>query len=149
MDHAAYSLLRSSADLSCYFYGLGHWWTTRCSASRGFDLPSLWQEMVSSSLSCLLLNCNNHRTLRRGKHRLFLWPGVEADGSIDTTTPSKLDTPDEMGKLEKVTTISRSPRTLCSSIVPSSLLRYTNEEIFRNLTGWTRWRLERWRKYMQ
>lgn len=41
-------------------------------------------------------------TLRRGKHRLFLWPGVEADGSAGTTTPSKLETRDEMGKLEKL-----------------------------------------------
>ncbi|KAF8072169.1 atypical/PIKK/PI3K protein kinase [Lyophyllum atratum] len=41
-------------------------------------------------------------TLRRGKHRLLLWPGVEADGSIETTTPSKLETRDEMGRLEKL-----------------------------------------------
>ncbi|KAG6373317.1 kinase-like domain-containing protein [Boletus reticuloceps] len=41
-------------------------------------------------------------TLRRGKHRLLLWPGKEADGSTDTTTPSKLGTRDEMGRLEKL-----------------------------------------------
>ncbi|RDB29393.1 Phosphatidylinositol 3-kinase catalytic subunit type 3 [Hypsizygus marmoreus] len=41
-------------------------------------------------------------TLRRGKHRLLLWPGIEADGSIETTTPSKLGTRDEMGRLEKL-----------------------------------------------
>ncbi|KAG5723857.1 Phosphatidylinositol 3-kinase catalytic subunit type 3 [Termitomyces sp. T112] len=41
-------------------------------------------------------------TLRRGKHRLLLWPGVEADGSVETTTPSKLETRDEMGRLEKL-----------------------------------------------
>ncbi|KII89648.1 hypothetical protein PLICRDRAFT_158734 [Plicaturopsis crispa FD-325 SS-3] len=41
-------------------------------------------------------------TLRRGKHRLLLWPGREADGSIETTTPSKLETRDEMGRLEKL-----------------------------------------------
>ncbi|KAH9481692.1 Phosphatidylinositol 3-kinase catalytic subunit type 3 [Psilocybe cubensis] len=41
-------------------------------------------------------------TLRRGKHRLFLWPGVEADGSVETTTPSKLAAQDEMGRLEKL-----------------------------------------------
>jgi phosphatidylinositol 3-kinase len=46
-----------------------------------------------------LMHC---RTLRRGQHRLFLWPGVEADGSDNTTTPSKLDVRDEMGRLEKV-----------------------------------------------
>lgn len=32
----------------------------------------------------------------------MLWPGVEADGSLETTTPSKLVTQDEMGRLEKV-----------------------------------------------
>ena len=42
------------------------------------------------------------RTLRRGKHRLFLWAGREADGSDESTTPSKLGTRDEMGRLEKV-----------------------------------------------
>ncbi|KDQ59030.1 hypothetical protein JAAARDRAFT_33751 [Jaapia argillacea MUCL 33604] len=46
-------------------------------------------------------------TLRRGKHRLHLWPGVEADPSLDTTTPSKLSEAgsggrDEMGRLEKM-----------------------------------------------
>ncbi|CAA7266904.1 unnamed protein product [Cyclocybe aegerita] len=41
-------------------------------------------------------------TLRRGKHRLLLWPNVEADGSVETTTPSKLAVQDEMGRLEKL-----------------------------------------------
>lgn len=41
-------------------------------------------------------------TLRRGKHRLLLWPDREADGSVETTTPSKLGTRDEMGRLEKL-----------------------------------------------
>lgn len=42
------------------------------------------------------------RTLRRGKHRLLLWPGREADGSVESTTPSKTGVRDEMGRLEKV-----------------------------------------------
>ena len=42
------------------------------------------------------------RTLRRGKHRMLLWPDKEADGSLETTTPSKSETRDEMGRLEKV-----------------------------------------------
>ena len=42
------------------------------------------------------------RTPRRGKHRLFLWAGRELDGSDDSTTPSKLDARDEMGRLGKV-----------------------------------------------
>ncbi|KAF9048681.1 kinase-like domain-containing protein [Panaeolus papilionaceus] len=41
-------------------------------------------------------------TLRRGKHRLLLWQGLEADGSVETSTPSKLATQDEMGRLEKL-----------------------------------------------
>lgn len=42
------------------------------------------------------------RTLRRGSHRLLLWPGQEADGSVETRTPSKIGLKDEMGRLEKV-----------------------------------------------
>lgn len=45
------------------------------------------------------------RSLRRGKHRLLLWPDREADGSIDTTTPSKICVRDEMGRLEKVSSM--------------------------------------------
>ncbi|KAI9440788.1 atypical/PIKK/PI3K protein kinase, partial [Lactarius indigo] len=41
-------------------------------------------------------------TLRRGKHRMLLWLGKEADGSLETTTPSKSGTRDEMGRLEKL-----------------------------------------------
>ncbi|KAK0480262.1 atypical/PIKK/PI3K protein kinase [Armillaria novae-zelandiae] len=41
-------------------------------------------------------------TLRRGKHRLLLRQGVEADGSAETSTPSKYGTRDEMGRLEKL-----------------------------------------------
>jgi len=33
---------------------------------------------------------------------MLLWPGKEADGSLETTTPSKSGTRDEMGRLEKV-----------------------------------------------
>ena len=42
------------------------------------------------------------RTLRRGKHRMILWPDREADGANETTTPSKMGTRDETGRLEKV-----------------------------------------------
>ncbi|KAG8993706.1 Phosphatidylinositol (PI) 3-kinase [Tulasnella sp. JGI-2019a] len=41
-------------------------------------------------------------TLRRGKHRLLLWPGQEADGSVESRTPSKVGIKDEMGRLEKL-----------------------------------------------
>ena len=47
-----------------------------------------------------------YRTLRRGKHRLLLWQGQEADGSVDTKTPSKVGLHDEMGRLEKVLLMS-------------------------------------------
>jgi len=57
------------------------------------------QSVVSGSISDTY---TGDRTLRRGKHRLFLWAGREADGSDDSTTPSKLGTRDEMGRLEKV-----------------------------------------------
>ncbi|RCH78648.1 Phosphatidylinositol (PI) 3-kinase, partial [Rhizopus stolonifer] len=43
-------------------------------------------------------------TLRKGKHKLHLWPDCEADGSRDTTTPSKIkqDQDSDMNKLEKL-----------------------------------------------
>ncbi|PCH42649.1 phosphatidylinositol 3-kinase [Wolfiporia cocos MD-104 SS10] len=41
-------------------------------------------------------------SLRRGKQRLLLWPDREADGSIETTTPSKIGTRDEIGRLDKL-----------------------------------------------
>ncbi|KAI6042471.1 atypical/PIKK/PI3K protein kinase [Pisolithus marmoratus] len=41
-------------------------------------------------------------TLRRGKHRLLLWLDQEADGSMESKTPSKPGTRDEMGRLEKL-----------------------------------------------
>ncbi|EKM57844.1 uncharacterized protein PHACADRAFT_192977 [Phanerochaete carnosa HHB-10118-sp] len=41
-------------------------------------------------------------SLRRGKHRLYLWPGHEADGANESSTPSKMGTRDEMGRLEKL-----------------------------------------------
>ena len=64
---------------------------------------------VSGMLKLQLIHkCN--RTLRRGKHRLLLWPGKEADGSIESTTPSKLESRDEMGRLEKVSQINLSAK---------------------------------------
>jgi len=51
-----------------------------------------------------------YRTLRRGKHRLLLWQGQEADGSFDTKTPSKVGSHDEMGRLEKVLPMSEYTR---------------------------------------
>ncbi|GAA5875731.1 hypothetical protein JCM8547_007052 [Rhodosporidiobolus lusitaniae] len=44
----------------------------------------------------------NQATLKKGKQRLFLWKGKEADGSAETETPSKVGLKDEMGRLEKL-----------------------------------------------
>ncbi|GAA5972036.1 hypothetical protein JCM11641_002465 [Rhodosporidiobolus odoratus] len=41
-------------------------------------------------------------TLKKGKQRLYLWKGQEADGREDTETPSKVGLKDEMGRLEKL-----------------------------------------------
>lgn len=60
--------------------------------------------MVCIAIKCLLcLTQSQSRTLRRGKHRLLLWSGIEADGSVESTTPSKIPgSTDEMGRLEKL-----------------------------------------------
>ncbi|BGP25770.1 phosphoinositide 3-kinase [Rhodotorula toruloides] len=44
----------------------------------------------------------NKCTLKKGKQRLFLWKGKEADGSVETETPSKVGLQDAMGRLEKL-----------------------------------------------
>lgn len=41
-------------------------------------------------------------TLRKGKQRLFLWKGVQADPRDASETPSKIGLKDEMGRLEKL-----------------------------------------------
>lgn len=41
-------------------------------------------------------------TLKKGKQRLFLWKGKEADGGVESETPSKIGLKDEMGRLEKL-----------------------------------------------
>ncbi|CAG8726130.1 17305_t:CDS:10, partial [Acaulospora morrowiae] len=43
-----------------------------------------------------------YNTLRRGKHKCYLWPNVEADGREHTTTPSKVGDKNEMDRLEKL-----------------------------------------------
>lgn len=60
------------------------------------------QEVSPFVTNLLTTHAMASRTLRRGKHRLLLWPGQEADGSAETRTPSKVDIKDEMGRLEKV-----------------------------------------------
>ncbi|KAI8918613.1 kinase-like domain-containing protein [Powellomyces hirtus] len=43
-----------------------------------------------------------YNTLRKGKHKLFIWPWREADGQDITSTPSKVDSASEMDRLEKL-----------------------------------------------
>ncbi|KAI8922597.1 kinase-like domain-containing protein [Entophlyctis helioformis] len=43
-----------------------------------------------------------NNTLRKGRHKLFLWPWKEADGSMPTTTPFKNGQPTEMDRIEKI-----------------------------------------------
>lgn len=48
-------------------------------------------------------------TLKKASHRLYLWPGLEGDGNLETSTPSKVANDpnrkrDEMARLEKVGT---------------------------------------------
>jgi Phosphoinositide 3-kinase C2 len=40
--------------------------------------------------------------MRKGKHKLYVWPDVEADGKNETSTPSKLKTTSELDRLERL-----------------------------------------------
>jgi phosphatidylinositol 3-kinase len=40
--------------------------------------------------------------MRKGKHKLYVWPGVEADGKNETSTPSRLKTTSELDRLERL-----------------------------------------------
>lgn len=146
MDHPPNTLLRPSSELPNHVYGLGYWRSSIYCSRGGFYLSLIWEEMVGwyCAMTCFILT-SKYRTLRRGKHRLLLWPGVEADGSVETTTPSKMEVQDEMGRLEKVCQHSFSVTT--PTHTPSSLSRSMNEETYRSPTGWTNSRSGRWRKY--
>lgn len=58
---------------------------------------------------------------------MLLWPGREADGSVESTTPSKMGTRDEMGRLEKVHPIFTVLQSGFSS--EPSLLPSVGEEV--------------------
>jgi hypothetical protein len=89
-----------------------------------------------------------NRTLRRGKHRLLLWPDVEADGSVETTTPSKMEVQDEMGRLEKVPELCFVFISVLLTPVFFSLSRNTNAETFRNQIGWISSHSGKWKRSM-
>jgi hypothetical protein len=46
-----------------------------------------------------------YSSLRKGRQRLFLHPGLEADGRIDSSTMGNVPDPDEMDRLEKVRSV--------------------------------------------
>jgi hypothetical protein len=105
MDNFPDPILRPSTQLSNHFHRLGYCRTQISYTRRGLYFQTFRKEMVSSrrvASGCISDVYPGGRTLRRGKHRLFLWAGREADGSDDSATPSKLGTRDEMGRLEKV-----------------------------------------------
>lgn len=108
MDNPPHTILRPAPELSNNIHSMGHWRAKGRYSCRRIDISAIWEEMVRAH-SWFVQRHGLHssyplpfRTLRRGKHRLLLWPGVEADGSLETATPSKLVTQDEMGRLEKV-----------------------------------------------
>lgn len=104
MDHPPYSILRPATDFSDHIYSLGYCGTANSCPSRWFNVSTLWEKVVRSESYTvdIPLTFQVYRTLRRGKHRLLLWPSQEADGSMESVTPSKLGARDEMGRLEKV-----------------------------------------------
>src|ERR1700729_3536115 len=104
MGPSSHPILRLAAKLSDHPHSVGYCRTASSCTSGRLYLSTLWEEMVGSSSFAIYLHLNTlfYRTLRRGKHRLLLWPDQEADGSMESTTPSKIGARDEMGRLEKV-----------------------------------------------
>jgi hypothetical protein len=98
--------------------------TTLASWNQVFTLPIKYQDLpLSSQITFTVYDAGGpssaavvggstlrlfgkNSTLKKGKQRLYLWEGQEADGGIDTTTPSKMQPAvgeiDQMGRLEKV-----------------------------------------------
>ena len=82
----------------------------RCGRSYvSFIRQEVVRALVLSTASKCSISRYINSSLKKGKHRLFLWPEQEADGSADSVTPSKVELQDEMGRLEKV---CRYPMTL-------------------------------------
>lgn len=52
--------------------------------------------------SHLLLFPHNCRALRKGKQKLIVWPNVQGDGSLESTTPGKTKAQSELDRIEKV-----------------------------------------------
>ena len=70
------------------------------------------------------------RTFRQGMHDLKVWPGIEADGSVQTTTPGK--TPgkeDQMSRLAKVSKVCTQSPIVFSRCLLISVYRFICENI--------------------
>ncbi|GAA6055617.1 hypothetical protein JCM3770_006727 [Rhodotorula araucariae] len=65
-----------------------------------FDIAGPRERAVVGGATLRLFG--NKSTLKKGKQRLFLWQGKEADGTANSDTPSKVGLRDEMGRLEKL-----------------------------------------------
>ena len=85
-------------------------------------------------------------TLRQGRQRLYLWPGAEADGSVESKTPSKTEIKDERGRLEKVWTHLQLHWSYLF-IVLFSQSRNTSAGTCQRMNGQISWLLENWKKY--
>ncbi|SNX81777.1 related to phosphatidylinositol 3-kinase [Melanopsichium pennsylvanicum] len=79
-----------------------------CDLPLGAQLTFTIYDVASSTTSRIIGGTtlslfSKKGTLKSAQHRLFLWKGVKADGSVETATPSKVgEMKDEMGRLEKL-----------------------------------------------
>ena len=149
VDNTSDTVLRPASQLSAHIHGMGYWRAEGCHPCWGIDVSDVWQEVVIATPLTSYKAHPNYlfiRTLRRGKHRLLLWLGVEADGSIESTTPSKLANQDEMGRLERVR-LRVFQKCLWDWHSTISLWRNMREEISPDLIGLTKWHSVKWRKY--
>ena len=103
MDISPYQVLRSTPQLSNNLYSMGYSRSSYGCTCRRLNIPSVRKEKVPFVKSRFGAQITVYvSTLRRGRHRLLLWPDQEADGCVETKTPSKIPMNDEMGRLEKV-----------------------------------------------
>jgi hypothetical protein len=148
MDYASDQVLRLAAKFADHVYRLGYCWAESCCSRRGYYVPSFWEENVRvHKVDNAMYSTVLFRTLRRGKHRLLLWPDQEADASVNSTTPSKLGSRDEMGRLEKVR--YRHAEMNASMICFASWSRSMNAVIYQSRIGWINWPFGRWKRFTQ
>ena len=79
-----------------------------CDLPLGAQLTFTIYDVASSTTSRIIGGTtlplfSKKGTLKCAQHRLFVWKEVQADGSVETATPSKVgEMKDEMGRLEKL-----------------------------------------------